>query len=211
MLQRMDPREHWQRTYTRRPPTQVGWYEPDPAMSRRLVMAAVDEGAESVIDVGGGGSLLVDQLLDLGVGRVTVMDISEAGIDVARERLGERASDVEWMVGDVTALDDVGSFDVWHDRAVFHFLLDRDARRRYVALSEQTVGLGGTAIMATFSHDGPERCSGLPVHRYEPEELAQECGPLWLLSDSERYVHLTPGGVEQAFVYSVFRRVTPSN
>jgi 2-polyprenyl-3-methyl-5-hydroxy-6-metoxy-1,4-benzoquinol methylase len=174
-------------------------------------MAAVAEGAESVIDVGGGASFLVDQLLDLGVRRVAVMDISEAGIEVARQRLGRRASQVEWIVADVSALDDAGSFDVWHDRAVFHFLLDRDDRRGYVALSEQTVGPGGTAIMATFSHDGPERCSGLPVHRYEPDELARECGPMWLLSDSERYVHTTPGSVEQAYVYSTFRRGDASN
>lgn len=175
-------------------------------MSRRLVMAAVAEGAESVIDVGGGASLLVDQLLDLGVARVAVLDISEAGIDVARRRLGRRASGVEWIVADVTERQDVGSFDVWHDRAVFHFLLDPAARRRYVGLSERTVTPGGMAIMATFSHDGPERCSGLPVHRYEPDELARECGPRWLLSDSERHVHATPGGVEQSYVYSTFRR-----
>jgi 2-polyprenyl-3-methyl-5-hydroxy-6-metoxy-1,4-benzoquinol methylase len=211
MVLRMEPREHWERTYTRRRPTQVGWYEPDPAVSRRLVMAAVAQGAESVIDVGGGASFLVDQLLELGVGRVAVMDISEAGIDVARQRLGRRASMVEWIVADVTARQDVGGFDVWHDRAVFHFLLDPDLRHGYVGLSERTVTPGGTAIMATFSHDGPERCSGLPVHRYEPDELARECGPMWLLSDSERYVHTTPGGVEQSFAYTTFRRVKPTS
>jgi ubiquinone/menaquinone biosynthesis C-methylase UbiE len=187
-------------------PTQNGWYEPDPAVSRRLVERAVAEGALSVIDVGGGASLLVDHLLDMGLRRVAVLDISEAGLDVAKVRLGERASQVEWIVGDVTELEDVGAFDVWHDRAVFHFLLDPDARRRYVALSERTVEPNGTAVMATFAPDGPERCSGLPTQRFGPAELAQECGPSWRLSHTERYRHTTPGGVEQRFIYATFKR-----
>jgi len=203
----MGPRDHWQRIYTTRAPTQVGWYEPDPATSRRLVLDAVAAGAESVIDVGGGASLLVDHLLDHGVERVAVVDISEAGVDTARQRLGRRASRVEWIVGDVTTLEHLGRFDVWHDRAVFHFLLDRDARRRYVRSSEQTVGPGGRAIMATFAPEGPERCSGLPVLRYDADELARECGSGWRLTGSEPQVHTTPAGVEQRFVYATFARV----
>ena len=163
-------------------------------------------GARSVIDVGGGASFLVDHLLDLGLHRVAVLDISEAGLDVAKERLGERASEVEWIVGDVTELEDVGVFDVWHDRAVFHFLLDPDARHRYVALTERAVGPGGAAVIATFALDGPERCSGLPVHRFGPAELAQECGPSWHLTHTERHLHTTPGGVEQRFIYATFKR-----
>ena len=206
MLARMDTHVHWQHVYATRVPTQFGWYEPDPAVSRRLVGRAVAEGARSVIDVGGGASFLVDHLLDMGLRRVAVLDISEAGLDVAKERLGERASEVEWIVGDVTELEDVGVFDVWHDRAVFHFLLDPDARHHYVALSERTVGPGGAAVIATFALDGPERCSGLPVHRFGPAELAQECGPSWRLSHIERYRHTTPGGVEQRFIYATFER-----
>jgi 2-polyprenyl-3-methyl-5-hydroxy-6-metoxy-1,4-benzoquinol methylase len=199
-------RDHWQHLYSTRAHDEVGWYEPDPAVSRRLVMDAVAEGARSVIDVGGGASSLVDHLLREGVERVAVVDIAEAGIDLARQRLGPRASEVEWIVGDITALDDIGSFDVWHDRAVFHFLLDPDQRRRYVALSEQTVGPGGTAIIATFASDGPERCSGLEVRRYDPQDVARECGPGWRLAASERHVHTTPRGFEQRFVYSTFER-----
>jgi hypothetical protein len=109
-------------------------------------------------------------------------------------------------VGDVTTLDDVGSFDVWHDRAVFHFLLDPDQRRRYVALSERTVGPGGTAIIATFASDGPERCSGLEVRRYDSQDVARECGPGWRLAASERHVHTTPRGIAQRFIYATFVR-----
>lgn len=206
----MSAHEHWQRIYATRRPDQVGWFEPDPTMSRRLVMAAIEQGARSVIDVGGGASFLVDHLLARGIERVAVVDISKAAIDVARHRLGERASDVEWIVADATTLDDVGTFDVWHDRAVFHFLIEPVSRHRYVALSEHTVGTGGFAVMATFAPDGPERCSGLPVQRYDPDELARECGAGWRLHLSERHVHVTPGGVEQNFVYSTFRRVQGS-
>jgi hypothetical protein len=202
----VDPHDHWQRVYTKRAPTQVGWYEPDPVTSRRLVMAAVAAGATSVIDIGGGSSSLAGQLLELGVGRIAVLDISEAGLDLARQRLGPRADAIEWIAADVTRVEDVGRFDVWHDRAAFHFLLDTDARRRYVTLAGRTVPAGGTAVMATFSHDGPETCSGLPVHRWEADELAAECGPGWRLTQSEGRTHTTPSGAPQAYVYCVLRR-----
>jgi SAM-dependent methyltransferase len=202
----MQSPEHWQRIHATRPSDQVGWFEPDPVTSRRLVAEAVEAGARSVIDIGGGASSLVDHLLGAGLERIAVVDIAGSAFDIARARLGERAHDVVWIVGDVTILDDVGTFDVWHDRAVFHFLLDPAARQRYVGLTERTVPAGGTAIMATFAPDGPERCSGLPVQRYSPEDLARECGPGWALTASQRHVHTTPLGVEQRYQYSTFRR-----
>lgn len=200
--------EHWQHTYLTRDATRVGWYESAPEASMRLVMAAVAGGARSVIDVGGGAASLVDHLLDEGLDRLAVLDISSAGIDIARARLGRRAAEVEWIVGDVTTLDGLGRFGVWHDRAVFHFLLEPVARARYVAQSERTVEPGGAAVMATFGPDGPERCSGLPVHRYDPTELARACGPSWQLRESERHTHITPGGIEQRYVYCTFERVS---
>jgi len=199
--------EHWEHIYATQDPTRVGWYEPGAETSTRLVLDAVAAGARSVIDVGGGASSLVDHLLEAGVDHVAVLDIAEAGIDVARQRLGQRAADVEWIVSDVTSLEDVGRFDVWHDRAVFHFLLEPDERRRYVRLSERTVPPGGVAVMATFASDGPERCSGLPVRRYGPEELANECGPGWQLSGSQGHAHVTPRGAEQRYLYCTFERV----
>jgi SAM-dependent methyltransferase len=199
--------DHWERIYTTRPTDGVGWYEPDPVVSRRLVEAAVARGARSVIDIGGGASSLVDHLLDLGLDRIAVLDIAGSGLAVSRARLGERADDVEWIVADVTSPVDLGRFDVWHDRAVFHFLLDPAARARYVSLARRTVPPGGMAIMATFAGDGPERCSGLPVCRYEPEALALECGPAFRLTSTTRHLHHTPLGVPQAFQYSTFERV----
>ena len=199
--------EYWQNIYLTRAPDEVGWYEPDPVVSRRLVSAAYERGARSVIDVGGGASRLVDHLLDLGIPRIAVLDVSDAGLDVARRRLGDRADRVEWIVGDVTTIADVGVFDVWHDRAVFHFLTGAADRDRYVRLATSAVKPGGTAIIATFAPDGPERCSGLPVVRYDDIRLADTFGAAFLLGASERHTHVTPGGVSQQFNYVTLARV----
>jgi SAM-dependent methyltransferase len=201
------PRDAWDWIYATREPTSVGWYEPDPVVSKSLVAAAVARGARSLVDVGGGFSSLVDHVLDLGLERVAVMDISEAGLAIAQHRLGARADAVTWIVGDVSTVDDIGRFDIWHDRAAFHFLLEPETRRRYVALAERTLAPGGTAIIATFADDGPERCSGLPVRRYDPPELAAELGSGFRLLDSHRHLHHTPAGVPQQFQYSTFERV----
>ena len=203
----MDHSEHWEQQYTTRAETTVGWFEAVPAISLRRIREAVAAGARSLIDVGGGASRLIDNVLDIGLERLAVVDIAESGLAIARERLGVRAARVEWIVGDVTELQDVGRFDIWHDRAVFHFLVEAADRNRYVALAERTVNLGGFAVMATFAPDGPDRCSGLPVRCYEPRDLAAECGPAFALLDSERYLHTTPNGVPQRFAYSTFRRV----
>lgn len=202
----MKPREHWEETYRSRSPDDVSWYEPVPFMSFKLIAETIEEGAESVIDVGGGAASLVDQLLDLGVKRVAVLDISDAGLAVSKRRLGSRARRVEWIVGDVTTVEDIGQFDVWHDRAVFHFLTADEDRRHYVRLAEHTLHPGGTAIMATFAWDGPERCSGLEVRRYDPRQLAEQCGPAFELTHSERHVHVTPRSAQQPFLYATFRR-----
>ena len=203
----MDRTEHWDRIYERRSPREVSWYERTPTISIRRVRQAADAGARSLLDVGAGASTLVDEALELGL-RIAVLDISERALNASSERLGSRAGQVEWIVGDVTAIEDVGRFDIWHDRAVFHFLTDAFDQERYVSLCERTVALGGIAIVATFAPDGPEMCSGLPVRRYDASELAERCGPRFELVDSERHVHLTPRGVEQRFLYASFRRVS---
>jgi len=148
----------------------------------------------------------VDHLLDLDLERIAVLDISDAALTLARHRLGDRAERIEWIVGDASDLGDVGTFDIWHDRAAFHFLLEPAARRRYADLARRTVPDGGTAIVATFADDGPERCSGMLVQRYEPETLAAELGDGFRLVDSRRYLHHTPAGFPQQFQYSTFRR-----
>jgi ubiquinone/menaquinone biosynthesis C-methylase UbiE len=202
--------EHWEGIYTSRAPEDVSWFEPDPVMSRRLVAEAIEEGAESVIDIGGGASRLVDHLLDAGLKRIAVLDIAASSLAVSIRRLGDRARKVEWIVADVTTVADVGRFDIWHDRAVFHFLTSEADRRHYVRLAERTLLPGGTAIMATFASDGPERCSGLEVRRYDADQLAKQCGPGFELSQSERYVHTTPSGSHQKFLFATFHRVAGS-
>ncbi len=210
-METQPPNARWDWIYATREMNAVGWYEADPINSRELVSEAVTRGGRSVIDIGGGGSRLVDHLVDLNLERIAVLDISEAGLAVARHRLGARADAVEWIVGDVATVDSVGRFDIWHDRAAFHFLLDEPSRRRYVRLAERTLRVGGVAIIATFADDGPERCSGMPVQRYEPAELAKACGEGFRLTGTRRYVHHTPAGVPQSFQYSTLERVIPGS
>jgi SAM-dependent methyltransferase len=200
--------EHWDAIYGTRAPEDVSWYEPVPAVSLRIVRAAVADGARSVIDVGGGASRLIDHLVSLNLDRLAVLDLSSTAIDIARKRLGAAAETVEWIDADVTDVADLGRFAVWHDRAVFHFLTDASERERYVDLCERTMTPGGTAIVATFAPDGPEMCSGLPVRRYDASQLASECGPRFHLIESERYMHTTPRGVRQSFLYASFRRLS---
>jgi SAM-dependent methyltransferase len=197
----------WDWLYATRALDTLGWYEPEPSTSLRLVDDAVRAGARSIIDVGGGGSFLVDRLVDLGLDRVTIVDVSEAGMAVAKHRLGRRASSVDWIVGDLAALPNVGTADLWHDRAAFHFLLEADARARYAGLAARTVPVGGSAIVATFAEDGPERCSGMPIQRYDAASLAAEFHPAFRLTGEHRYSHHTPAGFEQRFLYVTLERV----
>lgn len=200
---------HWENIYAKRSPEEVSWYEPTPAISLRRMRQAVEDGAQSLIDVGGGASTLVDEAVrNLPLRRIAVLDVSERALEVARSRLGSAASRVEWIVADVTEAEDLGRFSIWHDRAAFHFLTDPIEQESYVSLCARTVMPGGVAIIATFAPDGPEMCSGLPVRRYAPEDLAGICGPRFQLLDSERHVHVTPRGVEQRFMYASFRRVS---
>jgi len=202
----VDLATHWDNIYASKAPEAVSWFEADPVTSLSFLERALEEGARSVIDVGGGASMLVDRLLDLRVERIAVLDHSGFALRVARERLGDRAANVRWIIGSVTEEDDVGSFDVWHDRAVFHFLTDADDRRHYVELLGRTVPPGGWAVIATFALDGPERCGGLDVRRYDAQLLSSEVGDGWSLADEQAVTHVTPSHVEQRFVYGMFRR-----
>jgi SAM-dependent methyltransferase len=195
---------HWDSVYASKSDAQLSWTQAEPAMSLTLIADACPSGR--VIDVGGGTSLLAERLLDRGYA-VTVLDISEEAIDRARHRLGDRATQVRWMVADVTAGPDMGTFDVWHDRAVFHFLTTSDDRAAYGALLARTVPVGGHAVIATFALDGPEKCSGLEVRRYDGSALAVELRPRFRLLKSVPELHRTPWGLAQSFQYSVFERV----
>jgi ubiquinone/menaquinone biosynthesis C-methylase UbiE len=185
----------------------VSWYQPRPELSLALI-ARTGAGPDStIIDVGGGDAALVDALLDRQVGRVTVLDLSGAALTRARERLGPRANDVCWLEADVTqAVLPPRSFDVWHDRAVFHFLTRTDDQQRYVAAARDALRPGGYLIVTTFAADGPARCSGLAVARYSPDALRAAFGEGFDLVTSGSAVHRTPSGAEQRFTYCCLRR-----
>lgn len=203
----MDRRSHWEHVYETKASDAVSWYQPSPVHSLALLDEVGMNPDTRLIDVGGGDSTLVDALLARGMHAITVLDISAAALARARARVGARAGDVAWVEADVTtvALPESG-LDVWHDRAVFHFLTDAADRERYVAAMERAVRPGGSVVMATFALDGPERCSGLDVVRYGPDELAAALGASFELVRSDRDVHLTPWGVAQPFTYVVLRR-----
>ena len=175
-------------------------------MSLRLITGTGVSRSAPVIDVGGGASVLVDGLLDSGFTDVTVLDLSGAALAVSRARLGGRARSVRWIEADVMRAElPPHSFDLWHDRAVFHFLVDPADRRAYLQVLRRALRPGAHVVMATFAEDGPERCSGLPVQRYAPSQLHATLGEDFEWLASEREQHVTPGGAVQQFQYSVFR------
>jgi SAM-dependent methyltransferase len=202
----MDRATYWDEIYSTRGEQGVSWFEADPATSMGFIRRAIAGGARSAVDVGGGASRLVDLLLDEQLDDVAVLDVSERGEQIARERLGDRADRVRWILGDVTRLEDVGAFDLWHDRAVFHFLVDGEDRHRYLALMARAVPIGGFVVLAAFAPDGPERCSGLDVCRYDSTLLGEQLGQDYELVDELSRTHVTPRGVEQRFTHTLFRR-----
>ncbi len=200
----IDTSQHWESVYASKPDAELSWTQPDPTTSLSLIAEACPAG--SVIDVGGGTSPLASRLLDRGYS-VTVLDISPTAIGRAREHLGPKADQVKWVVADVTTKPDLGIFDVWHDRAVFHFLTEQAGRDSYRELLSRTLPLGGHAIIATFAPDGPQKCSGLEIRQYDGPTLAVELGEQFKLLKTVPEVHSTPWGQPQAFQYSLFRRI----
>jgi len=196
-------KKHWERIYASKTDAEFSWTETEPRTSLSLIEEVCSAGR--VIDVGGGTSLLAERLLDRGYS-VAVLDISETAINCARTRLGARANQVSWIVADVTGDPDLGVFDLWHDRAVFHFLTAAGDRAAYTALLARTVPAGGHAVIATFALDGPKKCSGLKVRQYDGQMLAGELGRPFHLLKSVAELHLTPRGERQSFQYSLFQR-----
>jgi len=199
-------KSHWETVYTTRSENEVSWFQENPAPSLELIGLARPRPESAIVDIGGGASRLVDSLLDRGFNRVTVLDISEAALETARTRLGDRASQVQWIVADVTKWQSAETFDLWHDRAAFHFLTDPADRSAYVACVQQVIRPGGHVIIGTFAADGPEKCSGLPVNRYDEASLARELGAGFELTGSRRHDHSTPWNSSQRFLFCVFRR-----
>jgi SAM-dependent methyltransferase len=204
MTQSLNSKDHWDSIYQSKSDGDLSWTQPEPLVSLKLIGEACASGR--VIDIGGGTSVLAERLLERGY-TVAVLDISDAALERGRKRLGARASQIQWIVADVTAGPSLEPFDVWHDRAVFHFLTDPVDRAAYISLLAQTVPVGGHAVIGTFALDGPQKCSGLEVRRYNGYGLAFEIGPHFNLLKSEAEVHVTPQGNEQSFQLSLFRRV----
>lgn len=204
----MTQQTHWDDVYRRKEPGAVSWYAPRLSRSVDLIAGLGLPAEAAVIDVGGGASTLVIDLLELGLKRPWVLDISAEALAHARKQTGARAAEVEWRVGDVTTAPlPEATFDVWHDRAVFHFLTDAESRRRYVDQVSRSVKVGGHVIVATFGPDGPEQCSGLDVVRYSPDGLHAEFGRAFEKIASSRELHETPWGSEQEFIYCLCKVV----
>lgn len=198
----MDPKAHWETVYQTKAPTNVSWYSPHLELSMEIIRKLNVERSARIIDVGAGESTLVDDLITEGYLNLTVLDISQTALDVARERLGPQGSTVAWKQADITKVElPAQRFDVWHDRAVFHFLTDAEQRLAYVRTVMRSVKPGGYVIVATFGPQGPERCSGLSVMRYDAESLHHEFGKTFKLLDSLTEQHQTPFGTSQQFVY----------
>ena len=205
----MPSKDHWERVYSTKPADSVSWFQEHAEQSLRLIRGTGVPCSAAIIDVGGGASTLVDDLLTNHYSAVTVLDLSAAALAEAQTRLGEAASRVQWLVGDITQIAlPVHAFDVWHDRAVFHFLTRPEDRQAYVDTVLRAVKPGGHVIVATFAEDGPLECSGLPVMRYGPTELHAQFGAPFALVKHEREEHHTPFGTVQKFVYCYCRKTS---
>jgi len=198
--------DHWDEVYETKRSTRVSWYQPSPEPTLKALDRLSIAPSTSLIDVGGGASNLVDALLERGWSDLSVLDIAAPALEIARQRLGPAAAHIQWTVADIATWLPDRTYDVWHDRAVFHFLTGADERQGYRRALLAGTATGGLVIIATFAPNGPEKCSGLPVQRYDPASLSQELGSALQLVDTWGETHLTPGGSSQAFNWCVFRR-----
>jgi len=202
----MQSKEHWEQIYATRASTEVSWFQEHAVLSLKLIKNAAVPLSAEIIDVGGGASRLADDLLDNGYNNVTVLDLSASALSAARNRLAQRAHLVTWLEANILEADlPFHHYDVWHDRAVFHFLTAPEERLAYVQKVLSSVKPGGIVIVSTFAEDGPKQCSGLPVMRYSASELHAQFGQPFELMSHEREEHHTPSGNEQTFVYCMCR------
>lgn len=201
----MNRQKLWDQVYTDKGPQEVSWFEPVPTVSLRMMEDAGLAPQTCVLDVGGGDSLLVDELVRRAVTCVSVLDISSAALGRAKARLGPAGLSVNWIEADVTSDWSARPVDIWHDRAVLHFLVMEEDRDAYVRHLHRLLTPGGAAIIATFALDGPQKCSGLPVRQYSPETLGKLLGPEFQQLDALNYRHITPWGSDQSFQYTRFR------
>ena len=202
-----DKKSHWDGMYAIKKPEEVSWYQIEPAVSLELISSTGVGYADKIIDVGSGSSVLVDKLLNQGFHNLVVLDISSKALEYAKERLGSRVEMVKWIVADVTDFKFLEKYKLWHDRAVFHFLTDKSERKKYVQNMDKALHPGGHVIIASFSINGPLKCSGLDVERYSSEKMERELGGSFEFVKSVDEVHMTPAGKEQKFTYFYFKKI----
>lgn len=203
----MNQREHWEHVYSTRTPDKVGWYRPHLETSLNWIRKIVPDRKTNIIDVGGGASTLVDDLLADGYRSITVVDLSKTALATARNRLGKNAEAVNWLEGDITTVSlPADHYDLWHDRAVFHFLTAPEQRQQYVCQLLKAIKTDGHLIIATFAPEAPPKCSGLPVERYSVDQLAMTLGQEFTLKQHLKEMHVTPGGIEQMYLYCHFQK-----
>ena len=205
MADQAEAAAHWDAAYARGDDTQ-SWFEKHPGMSLRMLDALGVSAADALIDVGGGASPLTGALLDRGFGDLTVLDISAAGMQHAQDRLGPRAGQVHWVTADVLSWHPQRHYQAWHDRAVYHFLTIAEHRQQYLHTLDTATAPDAVAVFGCFAPDGPQHCSGLPVARYSPVQLARQIGTKWLLISQDREEHITPAGTMQPFTWIALRR-----
>ena len=204
----LDRKTHWEQVYAGKSPLEVSWYQKEPALSLTLIGNCRLGRGDPIIDVGGGASVLADHLLAAGFENLSVLDISESALAHARTRLGRQAKRVEWYEADITAFAPPHPYQLWHDRAVFHFLTDPEDRSKYVRILKRAVPFGGHVVLAAFALDGPEKCSGLPIVQYDAARLQDELGPEFQLMEEVSELHGTPAGDEQKFAYFRLTRIS---
>ena len=203
----MAGKAHWEDVYTQKRPDEVSWFLETATQSLDLINAIAPQPSDAIIDVGGGASRLVDALLAAGFSDLSILDLSAAALKAAQDRLGDKASRVQWIEADITQIELAPArYDIWHDRAVFHFMTTKEQRDAYKRNLTNALRPSGHVIIATFAENGPEKCSGLPVQRYSVEALSAELGPDFTLIKSCREAHRTPWGSVQEFIYCLFKR-----
>lgn len=202
----MDSKSHWEEIYHKKLPGEVSWHQENPELSLELIRSACPDRETRIIDVGGGASRIAQLLDKTGYKNISVLDISARALQYAQQEMGPDAIKIDWVVTDILQFEPTQSFDLWHDRAVFHFLTDADDRKKYVHVLKRTLSTQGVVIIATFGVGGPDRCSGLPVVQYDAEKLIRELGAEFKLLRQAHEIHRTPWGTEQKFFFALFQR-----
>tara|TARA_B100001059_G_C17750945_1_gene537139 strand:+ start:634 stop:1254 length:621 start_codon:yes stop_codon:yes gene_type:complete len=206
-MENFDRKKHWEKVYQTKELKEVSWYQPTPITSLDFIKEFNVPKTAKIIDIGGGDSFLVDSLLDLGYTDVTVLDISSAAIERAKQRLAEKAQNVKWIVADAAAFNPIEKYDFWHDRAAFHFLTDEQDISSYLKIAEQNINSSGVLVIGTFSEDGPKKCSGINIKQYSESSMTERLKALFEKINCIRVEHQTPFDTTQNFVFCSFRKI----